>query len=108
MKEKPRIFYGWYIVGMMIITLILVYGIRNSFSAFFPRILDEFNWYRGSTAIMLSLNIFFNGLFAPCRYADRPLEAAGGGGYRPVAAGAGHGGMLLRPRAMAFFTCSSV
>jgi len=65
MVKKPRIFYGWYIVGVMIIAMMLVYGIRTSFSAFFPHILDEFHWFRGSTAIMLSLNIFIYGLAAP-------------------------------------------
>src|SRR3989304_9578371 len=65
MPKKPRVFYGWYIVGVMIIAMMLVYGIRTSFSAFFPHILDEFHWFRGSTAVMLSLNIFIYGLAAP-------------------------------------------
>ncbi len=65
MPNKPRVFYGWYIVGVMIIAMMLVYGIRTSFSAFFPHILDTFHWFRGSTAIMLSLNIFVYGLTAP-------------------------------------------
>jgi MFS family permease len=65
MIKKPRVFYGWYIVGMMIIAMMLVYGIRTSFSAFFPYVLDEFHWFRGSTAIMLSLNILVYGLTAP-------------------------------------------
>ena len=65
MVKKPRVFYGWYIVGVMIIAMMLVYGIRTSFSAFFPHILDEFHWFRGSTAVMLSLNIFIYGLAAP-------------------------------------------
>jgi MFS family permease len=65
MIKKPRIFYGWYIVGVMIIGMMLVYGIRTSFSAFFPHVLDEFHWFRGSTAIMLSLNILVYGLTAP-------------------------------------------
>jgi MFS family permease len=65
MLRKPRPFYGWYIVGMMVIAMMLIYGIRTSFSAFFPHVLDEFHWFRGSTAIMLSLNIFIYGLAAP-------------------------------------------
>jgi MFS family permease len=65
MIRQPRFFYGWYIVGVMIIAMMLVYGIRTSFSAFFPHILDTFHWYRGSTAVMLSLNIFVYGLTAP-------------------------------------------
>jgi sugar phosphate permease len=64
LRKRP-FFYGWYIVGVMIVAMTLVYGIRTSFSAFFAPILDEFNWYRGSTAIMLSLNILVYGLSAP-------------------------------------------
>jgi MFS family permease len=65
MNRKKPIFYGWYLVGVMIVAMMLVYGIRSSFSAFFPYVLDEFHWYRGSTAIMLSLNILVYGLTAP-------------------------------------------
>ena len=60
MDKKPLFFYGWVIVGM-----ILVYGTRHSFSVFFPPILEEFGWSRGSTAFMLSLNILVYGLMAP-------------------------------------------
>ena len=64
MPKKP-IFFGWYIVGLTIIAMMLVYGIRSSFSAFFPYVVDEFLWYRGSTAIMFSLSILVYGLTAP-------------------------------------------
>ena len=65
MVRRPPFFYGWYLVGLMIISMMLVYGVRNSFSVFFAPILDEFGWFRGTTAIMLSLNIFFYGFTAP-------------------------------------------
>jgi MFS family permease len=65
MKREAPLFYGWYIVGVMIVSMMLVYGIRSSFSVFFSPVLDEFHWFRGSTAIMLSLNILFYGLTAP-------------------------------------------
>jgi sugar phosphate permease len=63
--KQPRIFFGWYIIGLMIIAMMLIYGIRLSFSVFFAPVLDYFGWYRGSTAIMLSLNIFVYGLASP-------------------------------------------
>jgi MFS family permease len=63
--KRPRVFYGWYIVGLAIIGMGLVYGARNSFSVLFGPILDEFGWLRSSTAIMLSLNVLFHGLAAP-------------------------------------------
>lgn len=43
----------------------LIYGIRHSFSVFFPSILDEFGWSRGDTAFMLSLNLLVYGFTAP-------------------------------------------
>jgi MFS family permease len=65
MTARPRLFFGWYIIGLMIVTMMLVFGIRASFSVFFEPVLDHFGWFRGSTAIMLSLNIFIYGLAAP-------------------------------------------
>jgi len=65
MVRRPRLFYGWVIVGITIVSMALIYGIRHSFSVFFPSILDEFGWSRGSTAFMLSLNLLFYGFVAP-------------------------------------------
>ena len=65
MTQKPRIFWGWYIIGLMIIAMMLIYGVRFAFSVFYAPVLDHFGWYRGSTAIMLSLNILVYGLAAP-------------------------------------------
>ncbi len=62
---RPPFFYGWVIVGTAILGMTLIYGTRHSFSVFFPPILDEFGWSRGSTAIMLSLNLLVYGLVAP-------------------------------------------
>jgi len=65
MAKRPHLFYGWVIVGITAVSFTLIYGIRHSFSVFFPSILDEFGWARGSTAIMLSLNILIYGFLAP-------------------------------------------
>ena len=65
MVRKPLFFYGWVIVGIIAVSMILIYGIRHSFSVFFPPILDEFGWGRGSTAVMLSLNLLIYGFVAP-------------------------------------------
>ena len=63
-KRSP-FFYGWIIVGIAVIGMALTYGTRHSFSVFFLAILNEFGWSRGSTALMLSLNILIYGLTAP-------------------------------------------
>lgn len=65
MTGKPRLFYGWIIVAIGVISNILIYGIRHSFSVFFSPILHEFGWSRGNIAMMFSLNIFIYGLLAP-------------------------------------------
>ena len=73
MVKRPLFFYGWVIVSISIVGTMLVYGTRHSFSVFFPPILDEFHWSRGSTAFMLSLNLLVYGLTAPLagRLSDR-------------------------------------
>ncbi len=65
MIRRPLFFYGWVIVGVAVLNGVIVYGMRNSFSAFFATILDEFGWSRGSTAVMLSLNLLIYGFVAP-------------------------------------------
>ncbi len=65
MKERPLIFYGWFMVLIIVISMMLIYGIRHSFAVFFSRILAEFGWSRGDTAMMFSLNVFIYGIFAP-------------------------------------------
>jgi MFS family permease len=64
-NRNSTFFYGWVIVAVAIITSMLVYGVRYSFSIFFPEILHEFGWSRGSTALMMSINVFVYGLMAP-------------------------------------------
>lgn len=65
MLRQSPFFYGWIIVAIAVVAQTLVYGIRHSFSVFFPSILDEFGWTRGSTSIILSLNILVYGFAAP-------------------------------------------
>ncbi len=65
MVRRSRISYAWVIVGIVVISMTLIYGIRHSFSVFFPSILEEFGWNRGSTALMLSLNLLVYGCLAP-------------------------------------------
>jgi len=65
MRFRFPFFYGWIIVAVAGVAMTLVYGVRHSFSIFFPSILDEFGWRRGSTALMLSLHILTYGIVAP-------------------------------------------
>ena len=65
MNRTAPIFYGWYLVIICIIGMVLIYGIRHSFSVFFTPIIAEFGWGRGNAAMMLSLNILVYGFMAP-------------------------------------------
>jgi sugar phosphate permease len=83
-KDGQGIFYGWVILGTAFITLVLGYGIRNSFSVFYPTIVEEFGWGRGSTALMFSISVIVYGLVAPVagslvdRFKPRLILALGG------------------------------
>jgi sugar phosphate permease len=63
--RRSGLSYAWAIVGIVIISMTLIYGIRHSFAVFFPSILEEFGWSRGSTAFILSLNLIVYGSIAP-------------------------------------------
>ena len=83
MGRTSNIFYGWYLVAICIISMILIYGIRHSFAVFFSPILEEFRWSRGDIALMMSLNILIYGFLAPVaggladRWRPRVLIPAG-------------------------------
>jgi hypothetical protein len=59
MGARGQFFYGWVILAIAIFSMMLIYGIRHSFSIFFASILSEFGWSRGSTALMFSLRVGF-------------------------------------------------
>jgi len=44
---------------------VLGYSIRNTFSVFYPAIVEEVGWGRGSTALMFSITIVVYCLVAP-------------------------------------------
>jgi sugar phosphate permease len=73
MGKRVSLFYGWVIVGVCVVSMVLIYGIRHSFSVFFSPILEEFSWSRGNISLMFSLNIFIYGFLAPVAgtFADR-------------------------------------
>jgi sugar phosphate permease len=64
-KDGQGIFYGWIVLGVAFITVVLGYAIRNSFAVFYPTIVEEFGWGRGSTALMFSSAFLVYGLASP-------------------------------------------
>jgi sugar phosphate permease len=89
-KDGQGIFYGWVVLGVAFVTVVLGYAIRNSFAVFYPTIVDEFSWGRGSTALMFSISFLVYGLASPLagtlvdRFKPRVVLLLGG-----IIAGAG-------------------
>jgi MFS family permease len=83
MKTRGSIFYGWIILSTALITLVLGYAIRNTFSVFYPAIVENFGWGRGNTALMFSITIMVYGFVAPAagslvdRFGPRLILPAG-------------------------------
>lgn len=63
--KKPYFFYGWIIIFISFVSLLLVWGARSSFSVFYIAILRDFGGNRASTALIFSLFIFIYGLISP-------------------------------------------
>lgn len=65
MRKQSPFFYGWIIVVVSFLSMVLAYGARNSFSVFYVAILDEFGWSRAGTAGIFSVNTVAYGVAAP-------------------------------------------
>lgn len=65
MTPRSRVFYGWVILTVGFVTIVGGYVCRNTFSVFYPAIVEEFGWTRGNTALIFSINILTYGLVAP-------------------------------------------
>ena len=65
METRDGISYGWIVLSVAFIILVLGYAIRNSFSVFYPAIVEEFGWGRGNTALMFSITMVVYGFLAP-------------------------------------------
>jgi sugar phosphate permease len=62
---RSRFYYGWVIIVVAFIMTMVGYALRNTFSVFYPSLVEEFGWARGSTALMFSINIIVYGITAP-------------------------------------------
>ena len=65
MSNKLIINNRWTVAAIAAICMLVIYGIRHSFAAFFPSILNDYGWTRGSTALMFSINVLLYGILAP-------------------------------------------
>jgi MFS family permease len=57
--RSNRFFYGWAVVLVCFVLMLLVFGIRFSFGVFFDALArgDEFGWTRGETAVAFSVSM---------------------------------------------------
>ncbi|MFC1899473.1 MFS transporter [Chloroflexota bacterium] len=84
-KNKPRIFYGWYIVTASAFIMIFTGGVTHlGFTTVFEPIAEEFGWSYAQISLAASLRGFESGLLAPLigflvdRWGPRKLIFGGG------------------------------
>jgi MFS family permease len=62
-KSHPSLFYGYYIVAIAFLIMLLAYGIRTSFGVFFKPMLAEFEWTRAFTSGAVTLSMMVQGVW---------------------------------------------
>ena len=65
LPSQKRIYYGWVIVGIAMISMAFWFGIRTTFSIFFVALLDQFHWGRAEAAGAQSVAMVIYMLMAP-------------------------------------------
>ena len=60
-----RIYYGWIIVSVALISMAFWFGIRSSFSIFYVALLEDFPWNRGDSAGVQSMAMIAYTVMAP-------------------------------------------
>ena len=73
---KPRIFYGWYLLGTFFFMAMLTMGARNAFGIFVIPMSEEFNWSRGTISLAAALGALVNGVTQP--FMGRIFDRTGG------------------------------
>jgi MFS family permease len=90
-QRGTRASRGWSVLVVAFLVMAFGFALRNSFSVFYPAIVEDYGWTRGNTAMMFSLSILVYGLFSPVagslvdRFKPQYLVAGGalalGGGF---------------------------
>jgi sugar phosphate permease len=73
---RGRVFYGWYIVGAMLIALMVGSGLTFwSFTVYIPPLEEEFGWSRAAVATGFSVGVIVSGITGP--FAGRVIDRVG-------------------------------
>ena len=64
MTDRPRLFYGYIVVGAAFVIQMMTWGIYNSYGVFFNAMLDEFGWSRATLSGAAALSQFLVGVGA--------------------------------------------
>jgi MFS family permease len=63
--EGRRLYYGWVIVGLAMLSMAYWFGLRTTFSVFFVALIDQFHWGRAEAAAALSISMLAYMVMAP-------------------------------------------
>jgi sugar phosphate permease len=64
-RMKNKLFYGWIVVGVTFLTLLVAAGIRSTPGVLIVPLEEEFHWALTDISLALSVNILFYGLAGP-------------------------------------------
>ena len=60
--RQPRVFYGYIVVAVAFLIMLMMWGAYYSFGIFFEPLLAEFGWTKATTSGAFSLSFFLTGL----------------------------------------------
>jgi len=60
--RKPKVFYGYIIVGVAVCAMVMYWGTFYTFGIFFKPVLTDFGWTRAMTSAAFSINALFWGI----------------------------------------------
>jgi MFS family permease len=63
--DRPRLFYGWIILGGAFLSFTTAAGLMHSYTVFFVAFLGEFGWSRAETSVAYAVAQFVSGVSAP-------------------------------------------
>src|SRR4030065_297714 len=63
--SERKLYYGWVIVGLSMISMSFWFGIRTTFSVFFVALIDHFHWSRAEAAGAQSIAMLVYMIMAP-------------------------------------------